>query len=487
MVMDLCAYVCIPAHPSYGKGAATTVVVEPRATSNAGKGAAPTVVVQPQETLAVGTGTAPTASLGEGQQTEAHTSSHGKGAVSTAVQQQIGTSYSGKGAVPTVVGQQQSTSYGEEGAAPTVVGQPTSHPGYWSVVLKMPPESTRCGGCMIAVRSRQCREHRFIKFIVDECPYRDWFCWSPILITKITWAWPVCSRYNGHECQFDSTVVANVFLNHMTAKKLFWAFCIELAEAIDCYDVRILCGDFSTKLFRVVPTLRDLGITIDLAAVYPSYCPFVGVKCETCAIFLIGGVQDLHQLFHSDHILFPNKYKHKPLWPSPPGVYPYVAVTGFHTWGNGAPGPLLRKFIDDEDVTERPPVAKSIRFAKDVLDTFTETYSMRLPLLFRRGSRILQPASALWSSRALPPWQQVLIGPQVFHRVSPSDHLPFNIRFPVSGYLLPNMSKLPPLLPLNYSDPVITFGIETVYALYGGDSEDSGTEAPDSDEEALSD
>ena len=88
------------------------------------------------------------------------------------------------------------------------------------------------------------------------------------------WAWPFEeSRYDAE----DTLTLATVHLHHMTAKKglknrtaeqlaSFWD---ELADAINYYSVRVVCGDFNMSLFAVVPQLRARGVMIQIAGWYP--------------------------------------------------------------------------------------------------------------------------------------------------------------------------------------------------------------------------
>ena len=110
-----------------------------------------------------------------------------------------------------------------------------------------------------------------------------------------------------------AVVTVNVHLHHETAKKgveegshSLKLFFDELAEHITKYCARFLAGDFNMALFQVVPELRARGIQINLAAWFPWKKEATQeVVIDSCAIFVIGGVDGARKVFDASCLALP--------------------------------------------------------------------------------------------------------------------------------------------------------------------------------------
>ena len=96
-----------------------------------------------------------------------------------------------------------------------------------------------------------------------------------------------------------SHVIMNVHLHHKTANhyfgkdKLDWHF-KNIAAHIKDHNVTVLMGDFSTALPLVVPTLRTLGVEIDLGAWFPWRALVGTAMHDSCALFLSQHAKRIH-------------------------------------------------------------------------------------------------------------------------------------------------------------------------------------------------
>ena len=117
-----------------------------------------------------------------------------------------------------------------------------------------------------------------------------------VLISEINWRRPTA--------QMTKLVHANVHLHHMTAKKAaglaqaHTTFFQNLYQMLVESQVKIMSGDFNMSVFQVVSILRSMGLTIDLGAIYPwRKVDQPNERCDSCAIFLIGGCQKINLKF----------------------------------------------------------------------------------------------------------------------------------------------------------------------------------------------
>jgi len=125
---------------------------------------------------------------------------------------------------------------------------------------------------------------------------------------------------------------------------LFWD---ELAGILRTNDVDFLCGDFNMALWRVVPERKARGLQITMLAFYPWACTHGGVativeyldednpedtigachdevRFDSCGIFALKPVTDLHREFNPEHLRDPDKL---PKFPTGQG-YPITSYVG---------------------------------------------------------------------------------------------------------------------------------------------------------------
>ena len=115
---------------------------------------------------------------------------------------------------------------------------------------------------------------------------------SRVLITEIKWRRPVA--------QMHKTVHANVHFHHQTAKKAqglvesHAVFFQELYQMCVRHGVSILAGDFNMSVFQVISILREMGLIIDLGAIYPwKKAGEAKAFSDSSGIFLIGGCTEI--------------------------------------------------------------------------------------------------------------------------------------------------------------------------------------------------
>lgn len=67
------------------------------------------------------------------------------------------------------------------------------------------------------------------------------------------------------------------------------------------YGVRVLSGDFNMSVFKIAAELRDRGLLIDIAAIYPWYSTALkNFMSDSGAVFVIGGCVNVKPLFGYD-------------------------------------------------------------------------------------------------------------------------------------------------------------------------------------------
>ena len=115
---------------------------------------------------------------------------------------------------------------------------------------------------------------------------------SRVLISEIRW--------RKRTALMDKFVHANVHFHYKTAKKhtglaaAHGTFFQELYEMLVRFGVNCMSGDFNMSVFLVVSILRQFGLIIDLAAIYPWRKEGQESSVsDSSAIFLIGGCQKI--------------------------------------------------------------------------------------------------------------------------------------------------------------------------------------------------
>jgi hypothetical protein len=119
---------------------------------------------------------------------------------------------------------------------------------------------------------------------------------SRFLVAKIRWRRPQSSM--------KELTIANVHIHYKTAKKdtgfsnahaeIFNLLCSDILE----YGVRILSGDFNMSVFKIAAELRDRGLLIDIAAIYPWFnTTSEQFMSDSGAVFVIGGCVDVKPKF----------------------------------------------------------------------------------------------------------------------------------------------------------------------------------------------
>ena len=119
---------------------------------------------------------------------------------------------------------------------------------------------------------------------------------SRVLISEIRWRRPLANM--------NKLVHANIHMHHKTAKKhqgfadAHQLFFRELYLMLVRWRVRILSGDWNMSVFQVISILRQMGLIIDLGAIYPwKEVGNPATFSDSSAIFLIGGCQQIRLPF----------------------------------------------------------------------------------------------------------------------------------------------------------------------------------------------
>jgi hypothetical protein len=179
---------------------------------------------------------------------------------------------------------------------------------------------------------------------------------SRILICEIVWRRPLANM--------TRLVHANVHMHNQTAKKAkgfdeahnnFWR---ELFELIQRFDVRILSGDFNMSVFLVVSKLRQMGLIIDVGAIYAWRCQANGeLRSDSCGIFLIGGCRSMKLQYDI-------------------GAFSETAASSSH--GNGS-SLELDEFMKGQGyaLTSYLPKKNVASFGETLVDMFTPSVDLR--------------------------------------------------------------------------------------------------------------
>ena len=140
--------------------------------------------------------------------------------------------------------------------------------------------------------------------------------------------------------------------NVLGAQKLFsfWGW---LWDKIKTYRVQVLMGDFNMSLFRVIPELRNRGVTIDLGAWYPWKSLEGEPMSDSCGIFFVNlpGMYTLDKKLGDLHDKDPTGVLSRGL---PVGASAAVAET-FRSGGydlieaNGGPGMPFKTYLPKQN------------------------------------------------------------------------------------------------------------------------------------------